>query len=338
VVRNVHERLVPAPIAVVGPLLDRLGGPDDVLWPSPAWEPMVLDGPLAVGAAGGHGSIRYRVVGHEPGRSVTFAFAPETGVHGRHTFTATPAGPGGTLLRHVVEGTVSGRMALAWPLAIRWAHDVVLEELFDNAERAVGHEPVRPARRSPWVRLLRALGTPRPRAVEPPRTALLASALPRVAWSDAYAVPASPGTPDDPQTWADAVFRDPPRWVGAALVLRELLVGLVGIDRAGRSAFDTVARTDDEVLLGSDANHLDFRASVRREPDRVVLTTVVQLHNARGRAYSALVRLVHPTIVRAMLRRAARRLSRSSATRPVAPAAGRDEQPAPTPAPIGRPG
>jgi hypothetical protein len=314
-VRNVHERVVPAPIEQVGPLLDKIGGPDDVLWPTPGWQPMVLDRPVAVAAAGGHGSIRYRVTGYEPSRRVEFTFAPEMGIDGVHTFTADPAGPDRTLLRHVAEGRLSGAMRLAWPLAIRWAHDAVLEELLDNAERAVGVEPARPYRRSAWVRLLRAIGTPRARDAAVPNTSLLADALPRVDWTDAHAVAALPGTPLDPQAWADAVFRDPPRLVLAALGLRELLVGLVGIDRAGRGAFDTLARTEDEVLLGTDSNHLDFRASVRREPDRVVLTTVVQLHNRRGRAYFALVRAVHPTVVRAMLNRAARRLSGSSKTR-----------------------
>ncbi|GAA5126372.1 DUF2867 domain-containing protein [Pseudonocardia adelaidensis] len=308
-VRNVHERIVPAPIERVGPLLDRLGGPDDVLWPTPAWRPMVLDGPVAVGAAGGHGPIRYRVTGYVPGREVEFTFAPGMGIDGTHTFTAEPAGRDRTLLRHVIEGRVTGRACLTWPLGIRWAHDAVLEEILDNAERAVGAEPARPARRPAWVRLIRGFATPRARPVGPPHTALLAGALPRVDWTDAHAVTALPGTPSDPQDWADAVFRDPPRWVLAALGLRELLVGLVGIDRAGRRAFDTLARTDDEVLLGTDANHLDFRVSVRREPTRVVLTSVVQLHNRRGRGYSALVRPVHPVVVRAMLNRAARRLS-----------------------------
>lgn len=308
-VRNVHERIVPAPIEQVGPLLDRIGGPDDVLWPTPGWRPMVLDGPVAVGAAGGHGSIRYRVTGYEPGRKVEFEFTPGRGLDGGHTLTAEPAGPDRTLLRHVAEGGLSGGMRLAWPLAVRWAHDAVLEELLDNAERAVGVEPARPARRSPWVRLLRASDVPRARAVAPPRTSLIAGALPRVDWTDAHAVAALPGAPLDPQAWADAAFRDPPRWVLAALGMRELLVGLVGIDRAGRRAFDTLARADDEVLLGADANHLDFRVSVLREPDRVVLTSVVRLHNRRGRAYSALVRPVHPIVVRAMLNRAARRLS-----------------------------
>ena len=86
--------------------------------------------------------------------------------------------------------------------------------------------------------------------------------------------------------------------VGAARGARGA-VGLVGIARGGRSSFDTVARTADEVLLGTDERHLDFRASVLREPDRVVLSTVVTLHNRRGRAYFALVRRVHPVIVRA---------------------------------------
>lgn len=144
--------------------------------------------------------------------------------------------------------------------------------------------------------------------VHVPATPLLADALPRVDWSDAYAVPCRPGSPSDPQQWASAVFRSPPFWIRTLLGARELLVGAVGIDRAGRSAFDTVRRSNDEVLLGIDQSHLDFRASVLREPSRVVLSTVVQVHNRRGRAYWAVVRRVHPWVVQAMLRRAAHQL------------------------------
>jgi hypothetical protein len=311
-IRNVHKRLVAAPISEVGSLLDRLGGPDDVVWPSPAWVPMVLDGPVAVGAAGGHGPIRYRVTAHEPGRRVEFTLDPRLGLHGRHTFTAEPVGPGATLLRHVAEARLSGAMRLAWPLAVRWIHDAVLEDLFDKAERAVGARPHRSARWTPWVRLLRPLGAERAQAVPVPATPLLADALPRVDWTDAYAVRRRPGTPADPQAWAAAAFRTPPVWVALAVGVREALVGLVGIDRGGSSSFDTVRQRAGEVLLGTDERHLDFRASVLVEQDRVVLSTVVQVHNPRGRAYSVLVRRVHPIVVRAMLARAARLVSRSS--------------------------
>jgi hypothetical protein len=161
--------------------------------------------------------------------------------------------------------------------------------------------------------MCRRLATPAVRKTAVPATPLLAGALPRVDWSDAYVVRCTGAAPADPQVWADAVFRDPPVWVRALLAAREALVGLAGIDRAGTSAFDTVARTGDEVLLGIDQRHLDFRASVRREHGRVVVSTVVQIHNRRGRLYSAVVRRVHPVVVRAMLRRAARRLGVSRA-------------------------
>jgi hypothetical protein len=154
-----------------------------------------------------------------------------------------------------------------------------------------------------------AMNSTRAREVEVSTDGLLAGALPRVDWSDAYGVSDVAGLPDDPQVWADAVFRHPPAWVGALLGLREALVGLVGIERAGSSAFDTIARTPDEVLLGTDQRHLDFRASVRREPDRVVVTKIVQVHNRRGRAYSMLVRRLHPAVVRTMVTQARERLA-----------------------------
>jgi hypothetical protein len=319
-VRNVHERRLPVPVDRLGPLLERVGGPDDVLWPSPPWVPMVLDGPVAVGASGGHGPIRYRVVGYEPGRRIEFAFHPDLGLRGGHTFTAEPDGPDATVLRHVAEGRLSWPMTLLWPLAVRWMHDAVLEDLLDRAEIAMGTGPARPARWSPWVRLLRRATALRSRPTEVPVGGLMDGALPRVDFADAHAVDVLPGMPGDPQVWADAIFRDPPAVVVGLLGLRQALVGLVGITRGDTSAFDTVSRTDDEVLLGTDDRHLDFRASVRREPHRVVLSTVVTLHNRRGRGYFAIVRPVHPAIVRAMLNRAARRLSRSSNT-PARPAA-----------------
>ncbi len=146
--------------------------------------------------------------------------------------------------------------------------------------------------------------------VRVPNTPLLTGALPHVDWSDAYAVTVpltSPARP--PQEWADAVFRSPPTGTRVLLGARELLVGLVGIERGGSHVFDTVAARRDEVLLGVDQRHLAFRASVLVEPGRVVLSTVVELRNRRGAAYFALVRRVHPVVVRAMLNRASRLLA-----------------------------
>jgi antitoxin (DNA-binding transcriptional repressor) of toxin-antitoxin stability system len=51
-VRNVHERVFPAPPAQVGALIDTLASADDRLWPGDRWPPMRFDRALSVGARG----------------------------------------------------------------------------------------------------------------------------------------------------------------------------------------------------------------------------------------------------------------------------------------------
>jgi hypothetical protein len=160
----------------------------------------------------------------------------------------------------------------------------------------------RPVYRTRFVRPQRAGQVS---TVAVPASPLLARALPVVDWSDAYAISFPTGPPGDPQQWADAVFHQPPAWVRGLFGVREIAVRVVGIERGGSHAFDTVSWRPDEVLLGIDQRHLSFRASLLLEQRRVVLSTVVQVHNARGQAYSAVVRRIHPLVVRTMLARAA---------------------------------
>lgn len=154
-VRNVHQRRFHRRPEHVGTLLDELGGPHDRLWPSPPWPPLRLDRPLQVGAAGGHGPIRYEVEAYVPGSVVRFRFAPHLGADGTHTFVVLPDGEG-SMLRHELEASTSGWMRLAWPLVVRWLHDALLEDLLDRAETELDGAVARPARWSPWVRVLRA--------------------------------------------------------------------------------------------------------------------------------------------------------------------------------------
>ncbi|MGE3662245.1 MAG: DUF2867 domain-containing protein [Pseudonocardia sp.] len=333
-VANIHQRVVDAPIEVVGPLLDRIGGPDDPLWPSPAWAPMRLDGPLAVGVAGGHGGIRYRVHEHVPGRRVGFTFEPGSGMQGTHAFVAEPLGPRRTLLTHEANGRLRGIMRLGWPLGVRWVHDAVVEELLDRAGLTAGAPPERPARWTPYVRLLQRLEWPWAREVPPRSTPLLAAeppglpglpqspegsappepsepaGLPAVSWADAYAIERRPGTPDDARTWTDAALGRPLAWVVPLLAWRWVAARLCGLGSGADVRI--IASAPDEVLLGSDGAGDTTRISIRVEPRRVVFTTVVALTSVRGRAFSALVRHVHPWAVRGMLRGAAGRLSRAT--------------------------
>jgi len=311
--RNVHERALPVPAARLGTLLDRLAGPDDALWPAPAWPPLRLDRPLGVGASGGHGPVRYRVSEYEPGRRIRFTFNPAIGLAGYHEFRVVPDGAERCRLVHVLEGRLHGSTLLSWPLAVRWLHDGLIEDAFDNAELAVTGTVARPARRSAWQRFLRARLTARPREAQV-TGALISAALPRVDFADAWSVPLVDGVTSDPAEWAREVFMTTPAWVAALMGLRNALVRLVGIEHGDRSAFAVTERTDDEALLGIDAKHLDFRASLLVDRGLVTLATVVQLHNARGRLYMAIVKRFHPAIVRSMLAQASRRLAERAPT------------------------
>ncbi len=308
---NVHERELPASADTVGRLLDRIGSAHDPLWPAPTWLPMRFDRPLGVGADGGHGAVRYRVTRYEPGRHVEFTFDPVTGLVGRHVLEVEPRGADRCVVRHRIVARSTGAMRLWWPLVVRACHDAVLEHLLDNAERVVTGTVRRPIRYPGWVRLVAAAESVRVRAVPVPAGAGLLHAWPaRRDLADAYAVRVPPGTSTDPQDWADGVFRDPPAAVVALLRLRNALAPLVGVERADAGAFATIVRTDREVLLGVDAAHLEFRASVLVDPDddgsTVTVSTVAAARNRVGRAYLAVVRLFHPSVVRAMVRRAAR--------------------------------
>jgi Polyketide cyclase / dehydrase and lipid transport len=156
-VRNVHQRLIAAPPERVASLLETLASDDDRVWPHDRWVALRLDGPLAPGSRGGHGPIRYEVARVEPGRLVEFRFPRRSGFRGLHRFEIEPNGDG-TVIRHVLEGTIHGRTRVVWPLVIRPLHDALLEDALDKVESGARGAPLRRRRLSLRVRLLRRLG------------------------------------------------------------------------------------------------------------------------------------------------------------------------------------
>ncbi|MFI6769029.1 DUF2867 domain-containing protein [Streptomyces sp. NPDC050355] len=289
-VRDVHVRTVAAPAEVVGALLDRIGSDRDPLFPTPVWPALRFDRPLGVGADGGHGRIRYRVGAYEPGRRIRFDFTEGAG--GWHEFTVRPLGSDGCRVEHVLENQLPFGQLLLWTTAVRPVHATMVEEIFDNIERAATGRLAAPVRRSPRVRLLNRLLWARPRAVALPAAARLAhQAFPRTDFQDAWQMELLPGMPREPAAWRN--------------VLRGASFPEVG--RADRG--DLPAAAGGEILLGEDARHLDFRASILVADGRVTLGTVVRVHNTAGRLYFAVVRRVHPFMARTMLRRTHRRLA-----------------------------
>lgn len=154
--QNIQHRVIDAPAQRIGAIFDQLDSSEGSIWPSTDWPRLCLDAGLAPGSRGGHGVIRYSVTEYEPGRRIRFTFAPGLGLAGYHELVITPEGSDRCRLTHTIEGTLRGRMWLLWPLVIRWLHEALTQDLFDNAERAANGQLSRPpAGWSGWVRMLR---------------------------------------------------------------------------------------------------------------------------------------------------------------------------------------
>lgn len=163
---NIHRRPLAAPAHRVGALIDQLASPQDALWPCHSWPRMRLDGPLAPGARGGHGPIRYVVEQVEPGQSVRLRFTGPAGFDGWHALRLLPASDSGCVLEHRIETRLRGWAMLSWPLLYRPLHDALIEDAFTQVEASLGL----PLQVKPWpamVRLLRGL-LERLQAVTPP--------------------------------------------------------------------------------------------------------------------------------------------------------------------------
>ena len=157
-IHNVHSREIGAPAPVVGELLDELGDDGGRIWPVDRWptDPMTFDRHLAVGSRGTHGSIRYVVQSHVPGRSVVFRFAPGTSLDGIHRLDVHALGPGRCRLRHTLDVRVLGAVRLVRPVLLGY-HDAMVEDLLARADHVATGAPLAYPRLPRWLSALRAL-------------------------------------------------------------------------------------------------------------------------------------------------------------------------------------
>ena len=139
--------------------------------------------------------------------------------------------------------------------------------------------------------------------------------LPEADWADSYGVRLN-RSDLVPIEVAQEVMGRAPRWVGALLKIRNVIVGLFGLksaeleltgqDRIG--GFPVLAQDEQHVLLGFNDKHLDFRIIVAVEPEgaghqHLSLTTLVRRHNLFGRIYILVITPFHRLIVKTFLKR-----------------------------------
>lgn len=157
-VRNTHERIINAPRAKIGNLIDRLGSREDELWPRDEWPPIRFDRPLAIGAKGGHGPVRYVVEDYAPGQRIVFRFLAPRGFMGTHALDVEEISSERVRVRHILEMRATGAARLTWPLIFRPLHDALIEDALDRAESFCAGKKIESRAAWTWrVWLLRVL-------------------------------------------------------------------------------------------------------------------------------------------------------------------------------------
>ncbi len=96
-----------------------------------------------------------------------------------------------------------------------------------------------------------------------------------------------------------------PGWASALLKLRNALVRPFGLKTGepGQPIFPTCHETADEIILGTDDRHRNFRIGIYRQDGRIFMSTWVHPHNLWGRAYLTLVMPFHILISRGAVAR-----------------------------------
>ena len=155
-VRNIHCRLINAPMTEVGNLLLTLATEEDLLWPIANWPPMRFKSGVVIGSRGGHGPIRYFIDTIIPGESIEFQFEKPEGFNGVHGFKLEARDSDTTLLTHYIEMKTSGKAIFSWWFLYRPLHNALIEDCLTNAEVNLGLEETA-KKWNLWVRFLRKI-------------------------------------------------------------------------------------------------------------------------------------------------------------------------------------
>ncbi len=157
---------------------------------------------------------------------------------------------------------------------------------------------------------------PRAEPRTPPPESRLATLYPGANLADAYAIALPPHATPDITRLARAVLAQQIPVFRLLLRLRDRIMAPFGVKTSRQVAasaapvhiafFPVLATHLNELIVGEDDTHLDFRASVLRRDTELVLTTVVHCHNRLGRLYLRAILPFHRLIVRTLLARAAR--------------------------------
>lgn len=143
--------------------------------------------------------------------------------------------------------------------------------------------------------------------------------LPQIDFADTFS---TTNHVDDIETITRLVFETTPVWVEALFSIRNKIVQFFGL-KTERPAdynenfkvggyvyfFKIYSLSENEVILGADDKHLNFRAVVSKTKDpryNIKLSTLVQFNNKMGRVYMKIIKPFHRMVLMHMLKQAYR--------------------------------
>ena len=116
------------------------------------------------------------------------------------------------------------------------------------------------------------------------------------------------------------IFNTTPAWVNSLFTIRNKVVSIFGLETkvpddyndnfeiGGYVKFFKIfAISDNEITLGADDSHLNFRAVIKNDKSElfnVKVITLVQYNNYKGNIYMGFIKPVHKQIVKRMVRNA----------------------------------
>ncbi|MDR1879290.1 MAG: DUF2867 domain-containing protein, partial [Bacteroidales bacterium] len=139
-----------------------------------------------------------------------------------------------------------------------------------------------------------------------PESSMITVGFGKVDYCDVYRITKS--TNESPEQIAVLLF-DVPKWVECLMSLRNWIVRPFGLktktENNSTAIFPVIDRNDNEMLMGMNDKHLNFRLSILidREKSFIYVTTVVHCNNIWGKMYFLLIKPFHKIIVHAMIKR-----------------------------------
>lgn len=160
-------------------------------------------------------------------------------------------------------------------------------------------------------------------------------------FADAFAVtlPASRSREYTPDALARALLCNPPSWFSTLMWIRDRVMSVFGVKRSTEmqaaaenagvetiAVFPVISRAHDEIVVGENDRHLDFRTSIlvrdsqlsaAGDRDRngggmeMVAITVVHCHGLLGKVYITVIRAFHVLIIKYSLARVLDRITAS---------------------------